>query len=276
MNLTVFIIDDETPVRRELRYLLGKIEGVTVVGEAGSGTAALKDIRETQPDLVFLDIQMPGVSGLELSYLFGNLPKRPLLVFVTAYEEHAVKAFEAEALDYVLKPFTLERLEKSVVRARRFKRLADSQAAGAAAAEAGSQAAGSAGAMAQAEGPGGATAASADVAGAERRVPLYDGERIIPTLPKHILFVTSDEGRIVVHAVHGRYGTKSTLADLEARLMPHGFFRAHRSHLVNLNHVAEVLPWTNGSFKLTMSDRERTEILVSRYNAKELKAFFDL
>ncbi len=261
MNLTVFIIDDETPVRRELRYLLGKIEGVTVVGEAGSGTAALKDIREMEPDLVFLDIQMPGVSGLELSYLFGNLPKRPLLVFVTAYEEHAVKAFEAEALDYVLKPFTLERLEKSIVRARRFKGLAENQSES----RAGDQVM-----------EPGAVAPSVDVPGAERRVPLYDGERIIPTLPKHILFVTSDEGRIVVHAVHGRYGTKSTLADLEARLLPHGFFRAHRSHLVNLNHVAEVLPWTNGSYKLTMSDRERTEILVSRYNAKDLKAFFDL
>ena len=268
MNLTVFIIDDETPVRRELRYLLGKIEGVTVVGEAGSGTAALKDIREIEPDLVFLDIQMPGISGLELSYLFGNLPKRPLLVFVTAYEEHAVKAFEAEALDYVLKPFTLERLEKSVDRARRFKQLAENQT--------GSRAAGQAEEPDQATAPVASASPSADVAGAERRIPLYDGERIIPTLPKHILFVTSDERRIVVHAVHGRYGTKSTLADLEARLMPHGFFRAHRSHLVNLNHVAEVLPWTNGSFKLTMSDRERTEILVSRYNAKELKAFFDL
>lgn len=270
MNLRVFIIDDETPVRRELRYLLGKMEGITVVGEAGSGMAALKDIRASEPDVVFLDIQMPGVGGLELSYLFGDLPKRPLLVFVTAYEEHALKAFEAEALDYVLKPFTLERLAKSIARARRFKRVPQGQAdpQGPAPPPASP---GKSGAMGTQGGTQGG-----DVPGAERRIPLYDGERIIPTLPRHILFVTSDEGRIVVHAVHGTYGAKSTLAELEARLLPHGFFRAHRSHLVNLNHVAEVLPWTNGSYKLTMSDRERTEILVSRYNAKDLKAFFDL
>ncbi|WP_243361030.1 LytR/AlgR family response regulator transcription factor [Fundidesulfovibrio terrae] len=247
MNLTVFIIDDEGPVRRELKHLLGRIENVEVVGESPSGRAALPDIRELEPDLIFLDIQMPGLSGLELSYLFGDLPKKPLLVFVTAYEEHAVKAFELDALDYILKPFTLERLRKAVDKARRFLRL-------------------DAAAAPQAPAPG----------QPERRIPLYDGERIVPTLPKHIFFVTSEEGKITVHAVHGRYTVKATISELEARLVPHGFFRAHRSHLVNLNHVAEILPWSGGSYKLIMSDRERTEILVSRYNAKDLKVHFEL
>nr|WP_279355615.1 LytTR family DNA-binding domain-containing protein [Fundidesulfovibrio agrisoli] len=110
----------------------------------------------------------------------------------------------------------------------------------------------------------------------EKRIPLYDGERIVPTHPRHIFYVSSDEGRITVHAVHGRYTAKATIAELEERLAPHGFFRAHRSHLVNLNHVAEIIPWTGGSYKLIMSDKERSEILVSRYNAKDLKAHFDL
>lgn len=248
MNLTVFIIDDEGPVRRELKHLLGRIENVEVVGESPSGRAALPDIRELTPDLIFLDIQMPGLSGLELSYLFGDLPKKPLLVFVTAYEEHAVKAFELDALDYILKPFTLERLRKAVDKAKRFLRLDEAAAPPALG------------------GPG----------QPERRIPLYDGERIVPTLPKHIFFVTSEEGKITVHAVHGRYTVKATISELEARLVPHGFFRAHRSHLVNLNHVAEILPWSGGSYKLIMSDRERTEILVSRYNAKDLKVHFEL
>jgi DNA-binding LytR/AlgR family response regulator len=250
MSLTVFIIDDEGPVRRELKHLLGRIEDVAIVGEAASGTAALPEVRALLPDLVFLDIQMPGLSGLELSYLFGDLPKKPLLVFVTAYEEHAVKAFELDALDYILKPFTLDRLRRAVDKAKRFFRLDEESSALKPASESG--------------------------ATQERRIPLYDGERIVPTLPKHIFFVTSEEGRISVHAVHGRYTAKSTISELEDRLVPHGFFRAHRSHLVNLNHVAEILPWTGGSYKLIMSDRERTEILVSRYNAKELKAHFDI
>ena len=250
MSLTIFIIDDEGPVRRELRHLLGRIEGVAIVGEAASGTAALPEVRALLPDLVFLDIQMPGLSGLELSYLFGDLPKKPLLVFVTAYEEHAVRAFELDALDYILKPFTQDRLRKAVDKAKRFFRLDEDSAV--------SQ---------LPSGPGSTQ---------ERRIPLYEGERIVPTLPKHIFFVTSDDGRISVHAVHGRYTVKSTISELEERLVPHSFFRAHRSHLVNLNHVAEILPWTGGSYKLIMSDRDRTEILVSRYNAKELKAHFDI
>jgi len=123
MSLTVFIIDDEGPVRRELKHLLGRIEDVAVVGEAASGTAAMPELRALLPDLVFLDIQMPGLSGLELSYLFGDMDKKPLLVFVTAYEEHAVKAFELDALDYILKPFTLGRLQKTVEKARRYLRM---------------------------------------------------------------------------------------------------------------------------------------------------------
>lgn len=261
MSLCVFIIDDEGPVRRELRHLLGRIENVAVVGEATSAAAAMPEVRALLPDLVFLDIQMPGLSGLKLAYLFGDLPRKPLLVFVTAYEEHAVQAFELDALDYILKPFTLERLRKTIDKARRYLRLD-----------------GPGDAPEQGREPGvqGAAPSGAEIVPQEKRIPLFDGERIVPTHPKHIFFVTSEEGRITVHAVHGRYTVRATIAELEARLTPHGFFRAHRSHLVNLNHVAEILPWTGGSYKLIMSDRERSEIVVSRYNAKDLKAHFDL
>lgn len=248
--MNVFIIDDEGPVRRELRYLLGRIEGVTVVGEAANGAAAMQELRTLQPELVFLDVQMPGLSGVELSYLFDDLPRKPLLVFVTAYEEHAVQAFELDALDYILKPFTLDRLRKSIDKARRYLRTEGGQPS--------------------------QPAPAAAPQPMEKRIPLYDGERIVPTHPRHIFYVSSDEGRITVHAVHGRYTAKATIAELEERLAPHGFFRAHRSHLVNLNHVAEIIPWTGGSYKLIMSDKERSEILVSRYNAKDLKAHFDL
>ncbi|MFZ5427306.1 MAG: LytR/AlgR family response regulator transcription factor [Thermodesulfobacteriota bacterium] len=264
MSLTVYIIDDEGPVRRELRHLLGRMEDVAVVGEAASGAAAMPEVRALLPDLVFLDIQMPGLSGLELSYLFGDMDKKPLLVFVTAYEEHAVKAFELDALDYILKPFTQARLQKSIDKARRYLRLEESPSLP----RAGGEGEAAAGQMPADEG--------SRVPPRERRIPLYDGDRIVPTLPKHIFHVASEDGRITVHAVHGRYSAKATITELEERLIPHGFFRAHRSHLVNLNHVAEIIPWTGGSYKLVMSDRERSEIIVSRYNAKDLKAHFDL
>jgi DNA-binding LytR/AlgR family response regulator len=285
MSISVFIIDDEGPVRRELTHHLSRMEDVVVVGEAASAAKAMPGMRALAPDLVFLDVRMPGLSGLELAYLLGELPRKPLLVFVTAYEEHAVKAFELDALDYILKPFTRERLERAVDKARRALGVGEASGRIAPASRTGSALPGVEGAIPagqtgsprpslEAAAPG--SPAELSPPANERRIPLYDGERIVPTHPKHIFHVASLEGRIVVAAVHGRYTARSTLAELEARLLPHGFFRAHRSHLVNLNHVAEIIPWSGGSYKLVMSDRERSEIMVSRYNVKELKEYFDL
>ncbi|ABB32915.1 transcriptional response regulator LytT [Geobacter metallireducens GS-15] len=240
--MRVFIVDDEAPARRELRYLLERVEGVEVAGEAANGTEALKGIRQTRPQLVFLDIQMPGLSGLELAQFLAELPTRPLLVFATAFQEYALQAFEVEAFDYLLKPFDKERLEKTVMKAAR---------------------------------------ALAPPAGREpgepgRKIALYRGETIIPTAPERILFARSEGGEVVVHAGDGRYRTRFTLNELEQKLSPSGFVRVHRSFLVNTNHVREVVPWFHGSYKLIMDDREKSEIPVSRYNVKDLKRYFDI
>jgi DNA-binding LytR/AlgR family response regulator len=109
-----------------------------------------------------------------------------------------------------------------------------------------------------------------------KKIPLYRGEKIIPTSPQAILFARIEEGDIVVRAIEGPFRTRFTLNELESRLAVHGFVRVHRSALVNTNHVKEVIPWFNGSYKLVMNDREKTEILVSRYNVKELKQYLNL
>ena len=240
--MRIFIIDDEAPARRELRYLLEQTEGVEVVGEAANGTEALRGIRQTRPQLVFLDIEMPGLSGLELAQFLAELPARPLLVFATAFQEYALQAFEVEAFDYLLKPFTRERVEKTVMKAARVLSAGDVREPGEPA----------------------------------RKIPLYRGETIIPTAPDRILFARSEEGEVVVHACDGRYRTRFTLNELEQKLSPSGFVRVHRSFLVNTNHVREVVPWFHGSFKLIMDDREKTEVPVSRYNVKDLKRYFDI
>jgi len=116
----VVIIDDETPARRELRYLLSQVNDVEVVGEAATGTRGLQEIRELRPDVVFLDIQMPGLDGLEVSRILSELPHKPLLIFATAFQEYAVEAFEVDAFDYILKPFSSERVHKSVAKAKKF------------------------------------------------------------------------------------------------------------------------------------------------------------
>jgi two-component system response regulator LytT len=247
-TLRTFIVDDEAPARRELRYLLGQIATVEVVGEAANGAAALKGIRETRPQLVFLDIQMPGLSGLELAQFLGELPERPLLVFATAFDTYALQAFEVDAVDYLCKPLTLERVARTVAKARK--------------------------ALAPEAAPS-APEARHPVEPC-RKILLYRGETIVPTAAQRIIFARAEEGEVFVHAVDGRFRTRGTLGELEQKLAAAGFVRTHRSFLVNINHVSEVIPWFNGSYKLIMDDRERSEVPVSRYNVKDLKRHFDL
>ena len=249
-TLRTFIVDDEAPARRELCYLLEQIPGVELAGEAANGAAALKGIREIKPDLVFLDIQMPGLSGLELAQFLCELPRRPLVVFATACQEYALEAFEVEAVDYLCKPFNRERVVRAVAKATRA--LLTTTAA----------------APPEPDAP--------QICDSCRKIPLYRGETIIPTSPERIVFARAEEGEVVVHTIGGPYRTRSTLSELEQKLAATGFFRSHRSYLVNSNHVCEVIPWFNGSFKLIMDDKERTEIPVSRYNVNDLKRHFDL
>lgn len=252
MTIRACIIDDEAPARRELKYLLSQIDDIEVTCEAANGTIGLKKIREHAPDVVFLDINMPGLSGLELSQILADMPKQPLIVFATAYEQYALQAFDVNAFDYILKPFELERLQKTFAKMRK---------------------------ALQATAPATETAAPApagEPGGRVLKIPAYKNDRIIPLAPDKILCARAAEGDVVIQTFDGQYMTKSTLNDLEQKLASHGFIRTHRSSLVNLQHIAEIIPWFNGSYKLIMSDRQKTEILVSRYNARELKKHFDL
>jgi len=250
MKLRIVIADDEAPARRELKYLLGKTGCAEIIGEAASGSAALRVILESQPQLVFLDVQMPSMTGLELSNLLCRLPEKPLVIFSTAYEKYALAAFDVEAFDYILKPFTFERINKAVQRALKFIQTKE------------------AGAAIEAEGP--------EPRDLPKKIPLYKSGKIIPTAPQEIIFVRIEDGDTVARTGDGGYRTKSPLGELEAKLGRFGFVRVHRSALVNTNHVKEVIPWYNGSYKLVMDDIERTEILVSRYNVKELKQYFNI
>ena len=246
MTIKAFIIDDETPARSELRYLLEQIEGIHVVGEASNGTLGLKGIKEAKPHVVFLDIQMPGVNGLELSEFLCEIPDRPLIIFATAHEEYAVNAFDIEAVDYILKPFTIERVKKAIIKINKVLE------------------------------EGAVKADPKKESSGTQKVSLYKDEVIFPTLPQKILFAKCLDGNIYVQTLEGRYKSKLTLSELEEMLLSFGFMRTHRRTLVNLNHVLQVIKWFNGSYKLIMNDKERTEILVSRYNAKDLKKRFGL
>jgi DNA-binding LytR/AlgR family response regulator len=249
MTITTFLIDDEAPTRRELRYLLEQMGEVVVLGEAGNPSQGLQGIREQRPQVVFLDIQLPGLNGIELAEIIRELPDQPLIIFATAFEQFAVQAFNVEAFDYILKPFTLERVAKSIRKAAQFL---------------GSRPSDRNGTVVQ-ELPNGADKSEV------KRVLVHRGDKNIPIAPESIVFIRAIEGEAEVHTAEGIFASKSTLNTLEAALEPYCFVRVHRSCLVNLVCIIEIIPWFNGSCKLVLNDKSRSEVLVSRYHAKDLK-----
>jgi two-component system LytT family response regulator/two-component system response regulator LytT len=246
--IRTLIVDDEKLARDRLVEFLAGVSDVAVVGEAGDGVAALKIIEEARPDLVFLDVQMPGMDGFEvLKALRGPLPH---VVFSTAYDEYAIRAFEVGAVDYLLKPFARARVEEAVGRVR--ARL------------------GSAG-----NGPDwNSLLRQLD----ERRklyvtqIPVHSGKRILIVPVADVLWFGVEYRLVYAHTNERAYMTNYTLRELEERVDPALFFRAHKSSLVNLRHVKEIVPWFGGRYKLVMRDHAASEVALSRAQARELRA----
>ena len=249
MTVTVFMVDDEAPARRELRYLLEQLEGVEILGEASNPSQAVQGIRETKPRLVFLDIQLPGLNGIELAQIIRELPNAPLIVFATAFEQFAVQAFTVDAFDYILKPFTLERVAKSI------QKVGKSPGNGAQHTTAPSL---------KDQEP------ALDKSGI-KRVLVQKGGKLIPIAPESIVHICATDGEARVHTREGIFNSKNTLNTLESMLEPYSFVRVHRNSLVNLNCIVEIIPWFSGSCKLVMNDNCHSEVLVSRYHSKDLK-----
>jgi len=258
--LRAVVVDDEQLAREELCYLLGLVGGVQVVGQASDGLEALEMIEEHSPDLVMLDIQMPGLTGFEVARrLVENHPETQL-VFVTAFDRHAIEAFEINAVDYLLKPVESERLGTAVDRVRR---------------------------RIQTDRPPARVEPSADIG---RLLKLLADrqdvrEQLAIRVNDRFLLVHADE---VVHAsveddlitvvTNSLSGTSNyrTLDELQARLDPAIFWRVHRSYLVNINKIKEIVPWFSRNYLLKMKDAKGTEIPVSRSQTKRLREYLRL
>jgi DNA-binding LytR/AlgR family response regulator len=242
--MRVLIVDDETPARERLKRLLATIDGVEVVGEAEDGLQAVEMLEREQPDLVLLDIQMPGLDGFGVIEAVEELPQ---IVFVTAYDEYAIRAFEVNALDYLLKPFSRERLEQAIRRAR--------------AAQAGEES---------------LTSRIAplleSLAKAGRflsRLAVRDRNRIRVLNVDQVDWIGVEGEETLVHVAGTAYAIRRTLAELETRLDPARFFRAHRSAIVNLDRVQEIIPWFKGGHKLRLTTG--AEVDLSRARARALR-----
>lgn len=254
-TITAILVDDEKLAREELSYLLKDIADIEIVGTGENGLDAVRLIENLEPDIVFLDVQMPGLDGLGV---IRKLRERdiplPYFVLATAYDQYAVEAFRLEALDYLLKPVEKERLVETLDRARRSLAVPDVDSA---------------------------TTASRSEDGAasivRKQLVVRSNNRNLIIDARELIYATIDDGIItaVSTTAEGLLNYK-TLEELQSNLDGESFWRAHRSYLVNIHRIREVVPWFNSSFQLRMDDKKQTEIPVSRVQTKRLRTLFRL
>ena len=242
--LTVMIADDETPARRKLARFLAEHEDVSIVAEAANGIDAVDLITMTKPQLVFLDIHMPDLDGLGVAETLVRSDSPPSIVFVTAHDQYAVKAFEFSALDYLLKPYDRDRFEQMLTKARRsLDTKPDSTQL---------------------------AATLAQIRNEEqyvRRLLIPNDGRSFFVAAREIGRLEANGNAVAVHTARGTHALRATLESLETRLDPAQFARVHRSHIVNIDEIAEIHPWFHGDYKILM--RDGTEIGWSRRYATQ-------
>lgn len=240
-KIKTLIVDDELYSRDELSHLLGAHPSIQIVGEADSGEAAILKAIQLQPDVVFLDVEMPKVNGMDAAKALLELKKSPLIVFATAYPEFAVEAFRFNAIDYLLKPFDEEQLKETVKRIEKHFQTSEEK-------EKGKQ---------------------------TGKLAIDSSGEIIYLEPKDILYIVRDEKVTKLITKMGEYETKIQLKDLESRLESFGFFRIHKSFLVNLKYVTRLTPWFNGAYQLEIEGRSE-QLSVSRNYVKALRASLEI
>lgn len=259
MRISALVVDDEQLAREELCFLLSQVGDVEVIGQAGNGVDAIGLLEDLEPDVVFLDVQMPGLTGFEVARQVASRPAAPHVVFVTAFDQYALDAFQVNAVDYLLKPVDPARLEQAVGRARR--RLEPARNAGALSREALDQ-------------------IVAAVSGRQARraqVVVKVADRMLLVQAEDVIYasVNEDEVSVVASQVTGTSNYR-TLDELQAQLDDKVFWRVHRSYLVNINKIKEIVPWFSRNFILRMRDAKSTEIPVSRAQSKRLRDYLQI
>ncbi len=253
-EIRVYLVDDEQLATKRLRKLLAGFDSVTVVGSATDPAEAVKFLNSEDIDLLFLDIQMPGLNGFDLLF---QLDRQPIVIFTTAYENYSLKAFEVNSIDYLLKPIEPAQLERSIEKFQRFRETGK-------AVEMRSQLQSFIASMVDRTSP----PSSQDPS----RIPTRVGDRILFLDLKIIThFFSEDKVTFAATSEGKRYIVDQTLTHLEQRLDAKGFLRIHRGVLANLAYVEELFNWFAGRMRIKIRDKARTELTVSRNQVKTLK-----
>jgi two-component system, LytTR family, response regulator LytT len=271
--LNAIIIDDEPLARQELQYLLDRAGGINILAQGTNGIEAVELIASHHPDIVFLDVQMPGLDGFAvIKKLLDKAIRMPQVVFATAFDQYAVRAFEVNAVDYLLKPFDRARVAKTIEKVR--TRIA-------APAESPSEAKLNALLRLVEEQVTAPRSEAIALQGRSnlqtRKIVVRAQNRLLLVEQREICFASIEDGDITVvtPTVEGHSNCR-TLEELIEQLDPETFWRAHRSFVVNMQHIREVVPWFKSTYQLRMDDPKHTEIPVSRSQTKRLRDLFNL
>lgn len=236
MRYKTIIVDDEQPICDEIEYLLKKSFDIEVCAKFCNSLEALNYLVNNRPDIIFMDIQMPGLTGLELAKKLNSIPCPPLIVFITAFQEHALEAFETSAVGYITKPITEDKLESVLHKIRNLSvkqvGLNTHQAA---------------------------------------KICVTVNGKIIPLDRNEIVLIYVNEKDVFIRTTTAEYTCQLTMKDLEDMLPQPKFLRVHRQYIVNIDEINEIIPWFHGSFMLRMNDLKNDEVPVSRNKAKQLK-----
>ncbi|HOP64504.1 MAG TPA: LytTR family transcriptional regulator DNA-binding domain-containing protein [Spirochaetota bacterium] len=252
--INVIIIDDEEPARVELKFLLEKYDDINIVAEGSDGEMAVKLCYDLKPDLVFMDIQMPALSGIEAAEILVNSGHPPYIIFVTAYDAYAIRAFELHAIDYLLKPVQTERLESSLERVRKLL---------------GSDHEISTQLKAMREMLGGYS---------ENRnskiITVCRDEKFYPVPFEKIKYAYADDKKTFLVTTSGKFSYRNTLHHLE-EILPEYFIRTHRSYIININFIRNIEPLFNGAYQITISDDDNP-IPLSRSHSRSFKEIMQM
>ena len=266
MPITTIIVDDEKPAREELAYLLKGFPEIQLLAQGRNGLEGVALIKEHSPELMFLDVQMPGLDGFGvLKKLIDRKLRLPQIVFATAYDNYAVQAFEVNAVDYVLKPFDKARIAKAIARA---KKQLDAQANPVERLES---------LLSQMGAPGTAALQAAAAVRPPTKLLLKSQQRMLLVDSADVVYATIEDGLITLSTreMEGASNYR-TIEELHTQLDPDSFWRVHRSYLVNIHHIKELVPWFKSSYILRMNDKKQSEIPVSRNQTRRLRELLKL
>jgi two-component system response regulator LytT len=249
--IKVIIVDDEKLARDEMRFLLSQEKDVEIAAEASGGREAIELVRSEKPDVVFLDIQMPEMNGFQVVHELVEAGMPPLIVFATAFDQYAIKAFEVNALDYLLKPIDRQRLAEALARARRemprrgefakrLRALAESIHSG---------------------------------TSFLPRIVIRKGEEPALVDVARVAMLRREGSRVTAYTEEGKFSTNyRDLDEVETQLDPAIFVRLGGDYLVNVGRITDLVPWSGGNFMVTLGDADKTEVRLNRSQAKLLKS----